>query len=273
MSMTNRRLYVLVLIMTSLCSAAAQEAASLSFEVATIRDSDPSSPTPPAIRYVSNRLEVSNMTLQQLIAIAYDLNFASEQQVIGGPSWLKSERFDVRAEEDEAVSKRIHDLPVGEQGDANRQLIRALLTERFGLKARTEQRILTTYTLETSKGGPRLPHGVLDPKLPSNIPQSRVNVMGVGVLEAHNTNMALFAKVLGSQPELYGRTVVDRTGLKGNYDFTLKWTPAALASDENADPSPSLFSALQEQLGLKMKSAKNLVNVVVVDSVEKPSAN
>ncbi len=253
--------------------AYAQKAAPLSFEVATVRDSDPGGSTPSAIRFLPDTLQVRSMTLRELIAIAYDLNFASEQQVIGGPSWVRTEKFDVIAKEDEGMSKRIHNLPSSEQGDANRQLIRTLLEERFGLKLHQEQRTSTTYTLELAKGGPKLSPGVLDGRLASEIPQNRVNVMGVGWLQAHNTDMSLFAKVLGSQPELYGRTVVDRTGLKGRYDFTLRWTPAELMADESGDPSPSLFSALQDQLGLKLTTKKTPTDILLIDSVEKPSPN
>jgi uncharacterized protein (TIGR03435 family) len=269
--MTNYK--ILLLLLTYLCCAQAQEASPLSFEVATIRGTDPTNPTPPAIRYLGSRLQITNMTLQELISIDYDLNFASKQRVIGGPGWMQSERFDVIAKEDEVLMKRLHDLPTSEQGDANRQLIRALLTERFGLKAHQEQRILTTYILEVAKDGPKLSSGILDAHLSSSIPQSRVNMMGIGWMQAHNTDMTLFAKVIGSQAELNGRTVVDKTGLKGRYDFTLRWAPATLAENEDTDPSPSLFSALQKQLGLRLTTKKNTVDVLLVDSVEKPSPN
>ena len=271
--MTTRRVCMIGLMMTVLQGAYAQNAAPLTFEVATIRDTDPSSPIPPSIRLVGNRLLVRNMTLQEIISIAYDLNFASEQQVIGGPTWMRTERFDVTAKEEEGVAKHIHDLPAAEEGNANRELMQSLLAERFGLKVHQEQRTLTTYTLEIAKGGPKLSHGVLDPHLPSDIPQNRVNMMGVGWLEAHNTDMTLFAKTLSSQAELTGRMVMDRTGLKGRYNFTLRWTPATLTGDEDADASPSLLNALQEQLGLKLTTRKNPVNVLLVDSVERPSAN
>jgi len=213
------------------------------------------------------------MTLQELISIGYDLDFASKQRVTGGPGWMETERFDVMAKEDEALARHLHDLPASEQGNANRQLIRALLSERFGMKAHQERRTLTTYTLEVAKGGVKLSPGVLDAHLSSNIPQSRVNMMGVGWMQAHNADMSLFAKTIGSQAELDGRTVVDQTGLKGKYDFTLKWTPATLTRNDDDAPSPSLFTALQEQLGLRLTTKKNPVDVLVVDFVEKPSAN
>jgi uncharacterized protein (TIGR03435 family) len=264
---------ILLLMTTVLWGAHAQEAPSLSFEVATIRDTDPANRTPPSIRYLGNRLQITKMTLQELISIGYDLDFASRQRVIGGPGWTETERFNVIAKEDEALVRHLHGLPASEQGNANRELIRALLSERFGLKAHEEKRILTTYTLEVAKGGAKLSSGVLDAHLPSNIPQSRVNMMGMGWMQAHNADMTLFAKTIGSQAELDGRTVVDQTGLKGTYDFTLRWTPATLTGTESDGPSPSLFTALQEQLGLRLTTKKNPVDVLVVDFVEKPSPN
>jgi len=271
--MAIRRVCMLGLMMTVLQGAYAQSVTPLTFEVATIRDTDPRSPIPPSIRQMGSRLQIRNMTLLEIITVAYDLNYASGQQVIGGSAWMRTERFDVTAKEEEGVAKHIHDLPAAEEGDANRELMQSLLAERFGLKVHQEQRMLTTYTLEIAKGRPKLSPGVLDPRVPSDIPQNRVNVMGVGWLDAHNTDMTLFAKTLGSQAELNGRTVMDRTGLKGRYNFTLRWTPETLTGDEDPDPSPSLFSALQEQLGLKLTTKKNSVNVLLVDSVERPSAN
>ncbi len=213
------------------------------------------------------------MTLKDLIAISYALTYGTDDQIIGGPDWIRTERFDVTAKEEESVSKQLHDLPVSEQGAANRRLIQNLLSERFGLKLHEEQKVMTTYTLEIAKGGHKLSHGVMDPKLPATIPQNRVAVMGPGSLTAHNTDMALFVKVLGSQTELDGHPVVDGTGLKGKYDFTLKWTPAAAAEPDPFESQATLFDALQKQLGLKVTSKKKSANVFVIDAVDKPSAN
>lgn len=251
----------------------AQEITPLSFEVATIRDSDPGKPVRPALNFSSNRLQVRGMTLKELITISYELGYGTKHQVIGGPGWMETERFDVTAKEDESVWKRLRNLPASQEGAANRQLIRELLAERFGLKVHQEQKVLTTYTLEVAKGGPKLSPGQLNPHLPADIPQNRVNVRSIGSLEAHNTDMTLFVKVLSSQAELDGLPVVDGTGLKGKYDFTLKWTPFAASVADPSDSQPPLFDALQEQLGLRVKSRKHSVDVLVVDAADKPSAN
>jgi bla regulator protein BlaR1 len=100
--------------------------------------------------------------------------------------------------------------------------------------------------------------------------------MGQGWLEGHECDMTLLTKMLGSRPEVDGRTVVDKTGLTGNYDFTLKWTPKSTTDAGSAtgpESLPSFFTALQEQLGLRLVSAKGQVEVIVVDDVDEPSEN
>jgi uncharacterized protein (TIGR03435 family) len=158
-------------------------------------------------------------------------------------------------------------------------MLQELLSDRFKLSIHREQKELTTYTLLLAKGGSKLKPGVLDPKLPANIPQSRINVRGTGFWEGHNSATALLVKMLSSQSELGGRPVVDKTGLRGTYDFTLKWTPESGATNaqslrtEAQEGLPELFTALQEQLGLRLASAKATVEVHIVDHAEAPSEN
>lgn len=251
-----------------------------SFEVATVRSSNPQKPLPPSLRFSPNSLNAENMTLQDLIAIAYHLTYGADQQISGGPHWIRSEKFDIAAKEDETVATQLHKLPAEQQGDENRRMIRELLAERFGLKVHHETRGLPTYVLLVAKGGPKLRSAVLSPR-PANIPPTRINVMGRGFLEGHDADIALFVKVLSSQSEIGGRTVIDKTGLTGKYDFTLKWAPDsttdALSSrvETNSQPESltSFFTALQEQLGLRLASTQQPVDVVVVDSADKPSEN
>lgn len=253
--------------------AHAQVSPSPSFEVATIRASAPGKTPHPSLKYFSDRLEIRDMTLHDLIAIAYDLGYGTTDRIDGGPDWVRTQRFDVTAKEDEEAAHQLRSLPEDHRGAVNKQLIQDLLIERFSLKTHRESKVLTTYDLAVSRGGPKLSHGFIDPHLAENIPQNRVNVRGPGWLEAHNTDMALFVKVLGSQAEMDGRPVVDSTGLKGSYDFTLEWTPSGFPNGDAEESLPSLFSALQEQLGLKLSTRKQAVNAVVIDAVDEPSAN
>jgi uncharacterized protein (TIGR03435 family) len=221
------------------------------------------------------------MPLSGVIAIAYNLTYGVDQQISGGPAWIRSEKFDIVAKEDETVLARMRKLSAEQQRDASRQMLQALLADRFNLRVHRETRELSTYVLLLAKGGPKLKPVVLDPHLPANIPPSRINIMGQGWMEGHDCDMTLLTKTLGSLLEADSRTVIDKTGLKGKYDFTLKWAPdstadAAASGTEAAvspDSRPTFFTALQEQLGLKLASTKDQVEVIVVEGVDKPSEN
>jgi uncharacterized protein (TIGR03435 family) len=259
----------------------AQETDPLAFEVATVKLSSLNGPQPPSLKLLPNRFETRDMTLSNVIAIAYNLTYGADQQISGGPAWIRSEKFDIVAKEDETVSARMRKLSPEQQGDESRLMIQALLADRFKLKVHRETRELLTYLLLLARSGPKLKPAVLNPHLPVNIPQNRINVMGQGWLEGHDCDMALLTKMLGSLPEVDGRTVIDRSGLTGKYDFTLKWTPnsttdpAASITETARSPEsrPSFFTALQEQLGLRLASAKEQVEVIVIDDVDKPSEN
>lgn len=153
-------------------------------------------------------------------------------------------------------------------------MIQQLLSDRFALRIHREPRELTVYTLVIAKTGPKLKPGQLQPKLPANVPQSRINHMAPGFLAGHNAPAGLLAKVLSGQPEIGGRSVLDKTELSGNYDFTLKWMPeSAMDRPSTQEDVPSLFTALQEQLGLRLRSTKATVDVITIDSVSPPSDN
>ncbi len=238
------------------------------------------------------RFTAKSVTAKMLIRIAYAIQ---DFQMAGGPSWIDSERYDIEAKpESSAVMP-----PVGD-GEAlmeqQRLRIQALLADRFRLAIHRESKELPMYALVVAKGGPKVqpaaavpdslgPPGPAGPKGPMF--KGRGMRMGRGELTAQSAPMSQLAESLSVQ---IGRTVVDRTGLTGVYDFTLKWTP-----DENqpqmfpgpregsgpppdrtttADNSgPSIFTAIQEQLGLKLESQKGPVPIVVIDRIEKPSEN
>jgi uncharacterized protein (TIGR03435 family) len=269
---------IVITVTTPVVAGYAHQVTASTFEVATIRRSDPKKPRPPALKNSPGRFGATNMTLRELLAMAYGLAFDTNQQISGGPAWINSERFDVVATEDEAIVAQLSKLPREQQGSRYRAMIQELLSDRFKLSLHHETRELITYTLLLAKGGPKLQAGVLDPKLPANIPQSRINIMGAGFLEGHNAPTGDLAKVLNQQPEIGGRTVIDNTKLSGKYDFTLKWTPdsaieAHAPRAESQEVAPELFTALREQLGLRLASAKASVEVIVVDNADLPSEN
>jgi bla regulator protein blaR1 len=233
------------------------------FEVATIKPSNPD--TPGKVFTVRGRqFTTINTTLSDLIGFAYRLHAA---QIADAPEWAESAKYDITGQ------------PEGQGQPSERQLramVQKLLEDRFKLAVHRDTRELPVYVLSVGKSGARLTRNDTNPNgLPS------LMFRGPGVLPALNANMADLASVL--QTAVLDRPVVDRTALAGRFDFTLTWTPdesqfrglgvrvPAPANDANAPPG--LFTAIQEQLGLRLESSKAPVEVFVIDRVERPSDN
>jgi uncharacterized protein (TIGR03435 family) len=232
------------------------------FEVATIKPSVPDRPG--KLFTVRGRQVLTvNTTVTDLVVFAYDLH---ARQVSGGPAWMESEKFDVTGQPEAQGIPAIPQL---------RAMIRQLLTDRFKLTFHRETREVPIYALVVASGGPKLARNDSNPNgLPSLL------FKGLGVLPALNATMGELAGVM--QSAVLDRPVVDRTGITGRYDFTLTWTPdeSQFASMGVRVPPPSpdatapgLFTAFQEQLGLRMESTRGPVEVLVIDGVEKPSEN
>jgi len=170
-------------------------------------------------------------------------------------------------------------------------MLQALLADRFNLKVSHQTKDLPVYALVVAKSGPKLtPTEVPPPAADGASAPTKgfrgIRMMGPGQLSATNINIELLADILSGQPEL-GRLVIDETGLKGNYDWTLKWTPDQSAqmskgaedahATADAPPldssGPSIFTALEEQLGLKLEAKKGPVETLVIESIEKASEN
>jgi len=205
------------------------------------------------------RVTFTNLALRDLIRRSYRL---SEFQVLGGPSWINAERFDVLA--------KVNGNPSVNERWA---MLRALLADRFKLKAHTETRNLPIYRLmRVRKDGKLGPHLTRSSKLCEEGQILPCAVMGIsrsGELQARVDTIDDFIR--RGLMFILGVTVIDQTGLQGNFDIDLKWTPES-ASDPAAD-TPSIFTALREQLGLKLEPSKGPVEVLVIDSVEHPTEN
>ena len=211
----------------------------------------------------------TGVTLKMLIMYAYGVRAAF--QVAGGPNWIGTERWDIQA-------KVEGETPVTR--DLFLQMLRDLLEDRFQLKARRESKEMPIYELVVAKNGPKLtPHSGGVPK-----PEERLRIR-YGSLQFRQGTPAGLAFQLSVQ---LGRTVIDKTGLTGEYDFTLVWSPEpgqggleaiGLPPDPNLPPPPtdlnrpSIFNAVQEQLGLRLESQKGPVEMIIIDSAEKPSEN
>ena len=233
------------------------------FEVATIKPSVPDRPG--KIFTVKGRQVITiNTTTSDLITFAYDLH---AKQIVGGPPWMESEKYDVTGQpEGQGIPSRVQ----------LSGMIRKLLEDRFKFTFHREKRELSVYAITVAPGGPKLTKNDTNPNgLPG------LFFKGLGTLPAQNATMGDFAGVM--QTAVLDRPVVDKTGLQGRWDFTLRWTPdetqfAGLGvrvppPSNDADAPPGLFTAFQEQLGLKLESTRAPVDVLVVDRLEKPSEN
>jgi uncharacterized protein (TIGR03435 family) len=192
-------------------------------------------------------------------------------RIMGGPKWMDSTRFDIEAKMDSATVDRLKALPP-EQGKQQMQsMFQQLLTDRFQLKTHWETRELPVYALVVAnpKNGPTLEK--------TKDPNHSGTSAGNGQLQANGATLADIAQVMTQEAsgEL-GRVVIDKTGIEGKYDIRLKWTPEMSSAPESSAPpptGPSIFTAVQEQLGLKLESTKGPVQVLVIDSAATPSAN
>jgi uncharacterized protein (TIGR03435 family) len=233
------------------------------FEVATIKPTKPDDPKQ-GLTVQGRRMVTYGTSLSFLIAYAYGVH---TKQIAGGPAWLETERYDITAESDEDGQPSQPQL---------RSMIQKLLADRFKLTFHNEKREISAYVITVGKTGAKLSTSSGDPNgLPG------LGFRALGAMIARNSTIADLAGLL--QTVVLDRPVVDQTGLTGKYDFTLNWTPeptqfggrggqAPPPADDTA-AAPDLFTAIQQQLGLKLESTKTSVPVLVIDKVEKPSEN
>jgi uncharacterized protein (TIGR03435 family) len=194
-----------------------------------------------------------------------------DERILGGPKWLAAERFDIEAKVEPAIADKISKLSREERNRQMQMMFQQFLADRFRLRVHSETRELPVYALVVSKNGSRL-------QLPKKPEQGSGTSSGTGLICGNNLTLLEIAQLLTQEaPSELGRVVLDRTNIKGRYDIILKWTPDAdkgLPTDSSPlDAAPSFFTAIQEQLGLKLESSKGLVQVLVIDNLETPSEN
>jgi uncharacterized protein (TIGR03435 family) len=205
-----------------------------------------------------------NTPVSFLVTFVYGVH---AQQLVGAPAWTDAENYDL-------------DGKPAQEGMPNQKqikiMIQKLLADRFQLKFHREKRELSVYAIQVGKNGVKLTQSQADPKgLPG------LGFRGLGAMNAFNATMADFASLL--QTAVLDRPVVDQSGLDGHYDFALNWTPdetqfAGMGvkvppPSDKPDAPPELGTAMLDQLGLKLATTKALVEVIVIDHIEKPSAN
>ncbi len=189
--------------------------------------------------------------------------------MVGGPAWVGSEKWDVEAKAAPEVDALVHVLKSDTAKDLKRSMVKTLLAERFKLAFHQETRELPIYALLVMKTGPKFEHAKTDgTSIGSG--NSHIAIQG-------GDSVAILAAQLA---RVTGRVVLDKTGLAGRYDIALRWTPdnglpdkINGASSPEETNGPSIFTAVQEQLGLRLDAQKGPVNVLVIDSVQPPTAN
>ncbi len=231
------------------------------FEVATIKPSEPGRPGQSLLVDRAGMLTTTNTTLKDLMIFTFGVHPGQLENL---PSWAETDKYDIKGKPDT-------------EGIGNDTQIRAmmskLLAERFKLAFHRENKELSAFTLNVGKDGPKLTVNDSGGNLPG------FGGRGPGSILVRNSTMAQFAGFL--QARIVDRPVVDKTGLTAKYDFTLTWRPDQLAAQPANAPAlpadiesrPDLFTAMQEQLGLRFEAEKTPVEVLVVDKAEKPSEN
>ncbi|WP_263356311.1 TIGR03435 family protein [Acidicapsa ligni] len=250
------------------------------FDVATIK---PVGPDEGKGRFITmqdaHRFVAKDYTLKLLIAAAYDLN---PKTISGGPNWIESDHYNIVAvtpgeHPGEGPGKVQGEISSEIRPTRNEQMtmLRALLVDRFKLTFHREAKEFSIFELQVSKDGPKL-KPTAAPDTPPSVGPGVVYPQRI-VLPGRNATMGEFASLL--QRAILDRPVVDKTGLSGRYDFDFEWAPdeTQFGGDvpvASADaPSPPLFRAIQDQLGLRLVPTHGPVNALVVDSAERPSPN
>ena len=276
------------------------------YDVASIKPSSPD-----AVGFMlmmrPTGVELKSAPVQTLLQLAFGVE---PDRIVGAPDWVRSKRYNIEAKVKPEDAPKMDKL----KGEQKRAMMLPLLEERFGLKYHHESRELPIYALVIAKSGPKLteskpgegmpsldgpsgrpgplppPGGALVGTRPDGPPGAgnRPAIgegmrMAPGNIRAHGGTTDFLAHVLSGT---LGRTVVDKTGLTGNYDFSLTWTPdpsmrnalgdppgAQPEADAAPDAGPTIFTALQEQLGLKLDPQKGAVDVIVIDHIDPPTEN
>lgn len=230
----------------------------LAFEVATIKP-NASGGGSSSTNSRNGFLLITNQTLRNMIQYAYNVR---DFQISGGPGWMGSDRYDVAAKPENGA----HDQQM-------KQMLQTLLADRFQLRFHRETREGAVYALFVGKNGPRL-QPAKESNSSSGITSGRNSTTGLSTLSGKRASLDEIAASLSAR---LGRPVFDKTGLTDKFDFELSWaqdlTPPGAGTPSPAVSGPSLFTAVQEQLGLRLESQKGPIEILVIDQVSRPQGN
>jgi uncharacterized protein (TIGR03435 family) len=225
------------------------------WDVVTVKPSDPNDPHA-GFNTEGREVTVERQTVEGMLLFGCGMH---KRQLVNAPDWLATDRWDVRG---------VPDVPGQPSLKQMQTLVCKVLAERFGLVSHREQREVDVYALRVGKGGPKMEKSRGDPNgLPSENDNENGGEISMQMANASMGELTLLLKFMMDRP------AVDQTGLSGRYDFKLKWT-----SDESRVPTdgsapPAIFTAIQEQLGLKLEPVKTMTDVMVIDKIEKSTPN
>ena len=234
--------------------------AALPWEVVSVHPSDPESCTGNAGMSTSkDGLRIFCVPL--LFAIEQAYRISESARILNAPDWVKNTRYEIEAKvagEDVAVFSKLN-------REAHGRMLQPVLADRFHLKTHIEQREMPVYELVVAKGGSKLKAATPEDEAGGG----HMVTNGHGHIDAANARLTGLPGILNDE---VGRPVLDKTGLTGKYTFTVEYVPeSAVATDQSG--GPSIFTAIEEQLGLKLQPAKAPMDVLVIDSIEQPAAN
>lgn len=262
------------------------------YDVATIKPADPNdSPAlVPGMRLAGSR----GQTIKSYILSAYGASPASQAQLVGGPAWLATDVYIINGKVPDDLRAAMDKMAPEDRLSQTRQMQQSLLADRFHLKAHVESRTMPVYELAPVKGGLKLkPVPAPTPFVPGSPPppppgpgvavRPGMMMMSMGgathTMKAGAIDMRMLITILRNQSEIGGKPILDKTGFTDHFDIVnLQWaglTAAAAPADTGAPDTdaPSLFTALEETLGLKLTPTKGPVEVLVIDSIDRPTEN
>jgi len=225
------------------------------WEVVTVKPGDPDG-RDSGFQLHGRNVEIKRKTVKSMLLFGYGVN---KKEIVNAPDWIDSELWDV---------KGVPDVPGQPSLKQYQSMTRKALAERFGLVTHMEQREMEVYAITLAKGGPKMTPSAGDP---NGLPDESDNENGGQMtVQMENTSMGELALMLRFMMD---RPVVDQTGLTGRYDFKLQWTSDESKAPTDGSAPPAIFTAIQEQMGLKLEPVKAQTDVMVIDKVERPGAN
>jgi uncharacterized protein (TIGR03435 family) len=254
---------------TALPQSAGEAANLLRYEVVSVREVK-GDPKAVRLQDLPDGFSMEGLPLESVIPDAYGVD---RDRVSGWPGWAAFARFDIEAKMDAETAEALHKLPKQQQDMERQWMMQSLLADRFGLKLHRATEVRTTYELVLAKGGAKLKED--NPSSDKDGVQWQEGVrpstdwsISDGKISGHAMPISLLADHLQSWVH---STIVDETGLTGRYDVVLQWDPKD--EPEPNSTEPSIYVALEEQLGLHLKPTKTQVETIVIDRLEMPSEN